>query len=127
MFATLHTNNASQTIDRIIDVFPAYQQNQVRSQLSNILICVLSQRLLPKIGGGRVPATEIMMNNSAVANVIRENKTYELPNIIHTSHTSGMFSLDSSLAQLVRTNQTRLEDAMLYVTDHDLFEGLLNR
>jgi len=127
VFATLHTNNASQTIDRIIDVFPAYQQNQVRSQLSNILICVLSQRLLPKIGGGRVPATEIMMNNSAVANVIRENKTYELPNIIHTSHTSGMFSLDSSLAQLVRTNQTRLEDAMLYVTDHDLFEGLLNR
>jgi twitching motility protein PilT len=127
VFATLHTNNASQTIDRIIDVFPAHQQNQIRSQLANILICVLSQRLMPKIGGGRIPAVEIMMNNTAVANVIRENKTYELPNIIHTSQTNGMISLDHSLAKLVKNNMVRLEDARMYVTDQDLFQGLLRR
>lgn len=127
VFATLHTNNASQTVDRIIDVFPAHQQNQIRSQLANILVCVISQRLLPKIGGGRIPAIEIMMNNNAVSNVIRENKTYELPNIIHTSQTAGMISLDHSLAQLVKTNQVRLEDVTMYVTDQDLFQGLLRR
>jgi twitching motility protein PilT len=127
VFATLHTNNAAQTIDRIIDVFPAYQQNQIRSQLANILVAVISQRLLPKIGGGRVPATEIMMMNTAVANVIRDNKTYELPNIINTSAAAGMISLDADLARLVRENQVRLEDAVMYVTDHDLFEGLIRR
>ncbi|MBX4191541.1 MAG: PilT/PilU family type 4a pilus ATPase [Candidatus Doudnabacteria bacterium] len=127
VMATLHTNNASQTVDRIIDVFPAHQQNQIRSQLANILICVISQRLLPKIGGGRIPAIEIMMNNNAVSNVIRENKTYELPNIIHTSQTSGMVSLDNSLAQLVKSNLVRLEDVTMFVTDQDLFQGLLRR
>ncbi len=127
VFATLHTNNAAQTIDRIIDVFPAYQQNQIRSQLANILVAVVSQRLLPKIGGGRVPAVEIMMNTSAVSNVIRENKSYELTNIIHTSAALGMVSLDADLARLVRSNQVKLEDAALYVSDHDLFEGLLRR
>ncbi len=125
VFATLHTNNASQTIDRIIDVFPAHQQNQVRSQLANILVCVLSQRLLPKIGGGRVPAVEIMLNSTAVANVIREDKTYELPNIIHTSQSNGMISLDHSLAKLVRNNEAKLEDVTMYVNDQDLFQGLL--
>jgi twitching motility protein PilT len=127
VLATLHTNNASQTIDRIIDVFPAYQQNQVRIQLASILICVLSQRLMPKIGGGRIPAVEIMMNNNAVSNVIRENKTYELPNIINTSQASGMNSMDHSLAALVRNNLARLEDVNLFVTDIDLFQGLLKR
>jgi len=127
VFATLHTNNASQTIDRIIDVFPSHQQNQIRSQLSNILLAVVSQRLLPKIGGGRLPATEIMLNNTAVSNVIREDKTYELPNIINTSGAEGMVSLDADLARLVRENQVRLEDALAYVTDHDLFEGLIRR
>ncbi len=127
VFATVHTNNAPQTIDRIIDVFPAHQQNQIRSQLSNILIAVVSQRLLPKIGGGRVPAVEIMMNNNAVSNVIRENKTYELPNIISTSQSSGMISLDHSLAKLVRGNMVKLEDVIRYVTDQELFKGLLRR
>lgn len=127
VFATLHTNNAAQSIDRIIDVFPAYQQNQIRSQLANMLLGVISQRLLPKIGGGRVPAVEIMMTTNAVANVIRDNKTYELVNIINTSSASGMISLDSDLAQLVRNNIVKLEDALAYVTDHDLFEGLLRR
>ncbi|MBI4363595.1 MAG: PilT/PilU family type 4a pilus ATPase [Candidatus Doudnabacteria bacterium] len=125
VFATLHTNNAAQTIDRIIDVFPAYQQNQIKAQLSNILLGVISQRLLPKIGGGRVPALEIMVVNTAVSNVIREGKIYELPNIIHTSASSGMISLDRYISTLVRENQVRVEDALPYVTDHDMFEGLL--
>jgi twitching motility protein PilT len=127
VFATLHTNNAPQTIDRIIDVFPAYQQNQIRSQLSNILIGVISQRLLPKIGGGRLPALEIMAVNPAVANVIREGKTFELPNIIHTSSGAGMIALDRSLAELVRQNLVRMEDVINYVVDHDTFEGFLRR
>ena len=125
VFATVQTNDAAQTIDRIIDVFPSHQQNQIRAQLSNILVAVISQRLLPKIGGGRVPAVEIMLNSNAVANVIRENKTYELPNIIHTSQSHGMISLDYSLAKLVRTNTCRLEDVIMFVSDHDLFQGLL--
>ncbi len=127
VFATLHTNDAAQTIDRIIDVFPAYQQNQIRSQLANILISVVSQRLLPKIGGGQVPAMEIMMNTTAVSNVIRENKTYELPNIIHTSSSEGMVSLDQSMAQLVKAGQVKIEDVLQFIVDHDTFEGLLRR
>lgn len=127
VFATLHTNNASQTIDRIVDVFPAHQQNQIRSQLASVLIGVVSQRLLPKIGGGRIPALEIMLNNNAVTNVIREGKTYELDNIIHTSGSSGMISLEYNLAELVKQNLVRLEDALLYVSDHDTFEGMLRR
>lgn len=127
VFATLHTNDAAQTIDRIIDVFPAYQQNQIRAQLANILVAVISQRLLPKIGGGRVPALEIMMKNNAVANVIRENKSYELPNIIHTSAATGMIALEHNLALLVRNNVVRLDDVMPFVADHDAFEGLLRR
>ena len=127
VFATLHTNNAAQTIDRIIDVFPAYQQNQIRSQLANILVGVMSQRLLPKIGGGRMPAMEIMITNNAVANVIREGKTYELPNIINTSASSGMVSLDKSLADLVRSNVVKVEDVLPYVSDHDTFDGILRR
>ena len=127
VFATLHTNNAAQTVDRIIDVFPAYQQNQIRSQLSNILVGIVSQRLLPKIGGGRIPAVEIMLLNNAVANVIRQGKAYELPNIINTSGASGMVSLDHSLAELVKNNTVKLEDAIAYAIDHDLFQGLLRR
>lgn len=127
VFATLHTNNAAQTIDRIIDVFPSHQQNQIRSQLSNILLAVVSQRLIPKAGGGRIPATEIMFNNTAVANVIREDKTYELPNIINTSAADGMITLDADLARLVRDNLVHLEDALNFVTDHDLFEALIRR
>ncbi len=125
VFATLHTNNAAQTIDRIIDVFPAYQQNQIRSQLSNILVSVISQRLLPKIGGGRVPAVEVMMMNNAVSNVIRENKTYELPNIIHTSAASGMVPLDHNLAELVKKGMVKVEAALPYVNEPDTFQGLL--
>jgi twitching motility protein PilT len=127
VFATLHTNDASQTIDRIIDVFPAYQQNQTRSQLSSILLGVISQRLLPKVGGGRLPAVEIMLNSNAVANVIREGKTYELPNIINTSMSQGMISLDRSLAQMVQKNLITIEDATLYASDPQALPGLIGR
>lgn len=127
VFATLHTNDAPQTIDRIIDVFPAYQQNQTRSQLSTILLGVVSQRLLPRVGGGRLPAVEIMLNNNAVANIIREGKTYELPNVINTSTAAGMISLDRSLAQMVQKNLVTLEDAVLYATDPDALRSLLGR
>lgn len=125
VFATLHTNNAAQTIDRIIDVFPAYQQNQIRAQLSNILLGVISQRLLPRIGGGRMPALEIMLNNNAVANVVREGKIYELPNIINTGASAGMISLDRYIAGLVKDNVVRVEDALPFVTEHEMFEGML--
>ena len=127
VFATLHTNDAAQSIDRIIDVFPADQQNQVRLQLSNILLGVISQRLLPKTGGVRVPALEIMTMNTAVSNIIREGKTHQLPNVIHTSTSSGMISMDRYLAELVRSNQVSLEEAQKYVVDLSLFEALIKR
>jgi twitching motility protein PilT len=125
VLATLHTNDASQTIDRVIDVFPAYQQSQIRSQLSNVLLGVVSQRLLPKIGGGRIPALEIMTNDTAVSNIIREGKTQQLPNVIHTSGSKGMISMDRYLASLVSQNVVKLEVALPYATDPNLFKGLL--
>lgn len=127
VLATLHTNDAPQSIDRIIDVFPASQQNQIRSQLANILVGVVSQRLLPRIGGGRTPAAEILMSNAAVKNVIREGRTYELANIIHTSSGEGMVSLDQALAQLVRKGQVKLEDALAYAMNAELFKSLVKR
>ena len=102
VFASLHTNSAPQTIDRIIDVFPENQQRQIRVQLSSILEGVVSQRLLPAIGGGRVPAVEIMKSSPAVRTVIREGKTHQLDNIMATSVELGMVSLDRALAQTVK-------------------------
>ncbi|MBI4050726.1 MAG: type IV pilus twitching motility protein PilT [Candidatus Doudnabacteria bacterium] len=127
VFATLHTNDAPQTIDRIIDVFPAHQQNQIRSQLSNILIGVVSQRLLRRVGGGRIPAIEIMLANTAVRNVIREGRTYELPNVIHTGSKDGMVSLDRSLADLVRKGLITFEDGLAYAGSPELFKTLVKR
>ncbi len=100
VLATLHTFNASQTVDRIIDIFPPFQQNQVRSQLSMILAAVISQRLLPKVGGGRVVAREIMIRNSAIANLIREQKIIQIKNVIETSYSDGMISLSRDIKDL---------------------------
>lgn len=125
VLATLHTNDAAQTIDRIIDVFPAYQQSQIRAQLSNVLLGVVSQRLLPRIGGGRLPSLEIMTNNTAVSNIIREGKSHQLPNVIHTSGGDGMISMDRYLANLVSQGQVKMEDALPYTSDQSLFKGLL--
>lgn len=112
--STLHTNNASQTIDRIIDSFPAGQQGQIRSQLSNSLIGIVSQRLIPKIEGGLVPAVEILIATPAVRNLIRENKTYEIDLVIETSAEMGMVSLNRSLSDLVRRREISLENAETY-------------
>ena len=127
VFATLHTNDAAQTVDRIIDVFPAHQQNQIRSQLANILTAVISQRLLPRIGGGRIPAVEIMMSTNALRNVIREGRTFEIPNIIHTGGNDGMIGMDKALADLVRGGLVKLEEAQAFAANEDLFKSLVRR
>ncbi|MEK7652204.1 MAG: PilT/PilU family type 4a pilus ATPase [Patescibacteria group bacterium] len=127
IFATLHTNDAAQSIDRIIDVFPPYQQTQIKSQLANVLLGVVSLRLLPKIGGGRIPAVEVLLANTAVRNMIREGKTYEMDNVVHTNADEGMVSLDHSLANLVSRGLVSTEDAMSYVKDRDFFQSLVSR
>lgn len=111
VFATLHTNSASQSVDRIIDVFPEHQQAQVRTQLANILEGVISQRLVPVIGGGRMAVVEVMLATAAIRNTIREGKTYQIDNIIATSGDVGMISLEKSLVNLVRDGKLTLEDA----------------
>lgn len=126
VFATLHTNDASQSIDRIVDVFPSEQQPQVRGQLANVLTGIVSLRLLPKIGGGRVPAYEIMVVNHAVRNVIRDGKMFEIPNIIHTSLEEGMVPLDKTLALLVKQGQVEFEIAQNFVLDNDYFLSLVS-
>ncbi len=127
IFATLHTNDAPQTIDRMIDVFPAHQQNQIRLQLANVLLGVVSQRLLPSLSGGRIPAIEIMFMNHAVENLIRENKTHQIDSVIETSLKEGMVSLDRSLADLVRQGAIAAEDAMAYAKNRDYFSMLVSR
>lgn len=127
ILATLHTNDTSQTVDRIVDVFPSHQQNQVRSQLANVLLGVVSQRLLPKVGGGRIPAIEIMINNHAVANLIRENKTYQIDSVIETSLRDGMVSLDKSLADLVQRGMITLDDAFTYSQNREYLQMLVGK
>lgn len=114
VFATLHTNDAGQTIERIIDSFPSEQQQQVRSQLANALSGVVSQRLLPWTSGGRIPAVEIMMATTAIRNVIREGNVHQVAGIIQTSSDVGMQTMDSSLQALVDAGAVRLEDARAY-------------
>jgi len=114
VLSTLHTNSSSQTIDRIIDSFPASQQNQVRSQLASTLIGIISERLVPRISGGRIPACEIMFANAAVKNLIREAKTYQIDLVIETSTQEGMSSLNRSLIDLVRKREISLETAETY-------------
>ena len=114
VFATLHTNSASQTIDRVIDVFPENQQPQVRAQLSNILEAVVAQRLIPLDKGGRRAVSEIMLKNSAVGNLIREGKTNQIDNVIRTSSDIGMISLEKSLVNLVREGVISVQKAQEY-------------
>lgn len=114
VFATLHTNSASQTIHRIVDSFPSGQQDQIRAQLSGSLLGVVSQRLVPRIKGGLIPACEIMFSSPAVANLIRENKIHELPLVIETSAEKGMISLNRALADLVKRRELSLENALNY-------------
>lgn len=114
VFATLHTNSASQTIHRIVDSFPPEQQSQIRAQLSGSLLGIVSQRLIPRIKGGLIPACEVMLNTPATANLIRENKIHELPLVIETSAEMGMISLNRALASLVKMKEISLENAINY-------------
>ncbi len=116
VLSTLHTNSAAQTIDRIIDSFPPGQQAQIRIQLALTLKGIISQRLLPQINGGRIPATEVLFSNTAVATNIREGKTHLIDSIIETSHDEGMISLESSLSSLVMSGTISLDTAKSYAT-----------
>ena len=117
VFSTLHTNSAAQTVHRIVDSFPAEQQNQIRAQLSGSLLGVVSQRLIPRISGGLIPACEIMITTPAVANLIRENKIHELPLVIETSTELGMISLNRYLANLVKNKEISLDNALSHSLD----------
>lgn len=127
VFATLHTNSAAQTIDRIVDSFPSSAQNQIKIQLAATLLGVVSQRLIPRIDGGRIPATEIMFANSAIRNLIREGKTYQINLVIDTSADEGMISLNKSLAGLVHKGEISLENAELYSSDSSELRELLEK
>lgn len=126
VFATLHTNSAAQTIDRIVDVFPREQQDQVKLQLSNVLGGVISQRLIPRMGGGRVLAYEVLTGTPAVRTTIREGKTHQIDNIIQTSAEYGMTSLEATLANLVRGGVISLEDARAYSIRPEEISRLVN-
>jgi len=111
VLATLHTNSAAQTIDRIIDQFPEHQQAQVRLQLSMTLGGIISQRLVPLLEGGRYPATEILLATSAVRTVVRDGKTHQIDNIIQTSAEIGMITMDKVLANLTQEGRISMETA----------------
>lgn len=127
VFATLHTNSAAQTIDRVVDVFPENQQMQIRLQLSNVLEGVLSLRLVPALGGGRVPATEILTATPAVRTLVREGKTHQIDNIIQTSAEFGMMTLESSLAESVKTGRIGIEVAQSFALRPEELNRLLKR
>lgn len=125
VFSTLHTNNAAQTIDRIIDSFPPAQQDQIRLQLSSSLLGVFSQRLIPRISGGRVPAYELLINNNAVSNLIREKRTHEINNVIETSSEQGMVDMNRSLVELVQKGEITMESAYQYSINPKALERML--
>lgn len=114
VFSTMHTNNAAQTIDRIIDSFDTRQQAQIRSQLAASLLGICSQRLIPRVSGGLIPAVEILINNSAVANLIREGRNHEIGSVLETSSEQGMIDLNRYLADLVRSGEITIENAYLH-------------
>jgi len=126
VFSTLHTNDAAQAIDRIIDVFPAYRQEQIRVQLAASLGAVIAQRLVPKMGGGMVAAFEILIANNPVRNLIREGKTNQLLNVITTSQQDGMCTLESSLVDLIRSEIVTYDDAMAISAHPKELERLLS-
>lgn len=125
VFATLHTNSASQSIDRMIDVFPPHQQPQIRSQLSNILMAIVSQRLIPQVGGGRIAAAEILVATPAVRNIIREGKTHQLEAVIQTGTEFGMQSMDKTLVNLVHNGTISYDDARMVAVDQDELDRLM--
>ncbi len=127
VFSTLHTNSAAQTIDRIIDTFPAAQQGQIRSQLASTLLGIVSQRLIPRLSGGRIPAYEVMITNSAIRNLIREDKIYQIDLVIETSIQEKMISLNRSLANLVKQGEISLKSAQQHSLNPNELATLLSR
>ncbi len=125
VLSTLHTNNAAQTIDRIIDSFPAEQQDQIRSQLAQSLLGIFSQRLIPRVTGGLVPAYELLINNNAISNLIREKRTHEIDVVIETGSESGMVDMNRSLLDLVRAGEITMESAYLYSMNPKALEQIL--
>jgi twitching motility protein PilT len=125
VFSTLHTNNAAQTINRIIDSFPAGQQDQIRVQLAASLNGIFSQRLIPRVEGGLIPAYELLINNAAVANLIREHRTHEIQTVIETGLEHGMIDMNRSLADLVRKGEITVENAFAYSINPKGLERLM--
>lgn len=125
VFSTLHTNNAAQTVDRIIDSFSANQQNQIRIQLAASLSGIFSQRLIPKISGGLVPAYELMINNTAVSNLIRDKRTHELNTVIETSSQDGMIDFNRCLVEKVNSGEITVENAYLFSFNPRSLEKML--
>lgn len=124
VLSTLHTNNASQTIDRIIDSFPAEQQGQIRLQLASSLLGIFSQRLIPRITGGRIPAYELLINNKAIANLIREKRTNEIDTVLETSSHEGMMDMNRCLIDLVQRGEISLESAYEYAINPKALEQM---
>ncbi|MCX6725142.1 MAG: type IV pilus twitching motility protein PilT [Candidatus Saccharibacteria bacterium] len=125
VLTTLHTNSASQSIDRMVDVFPPHQQPQIRSQLSNILMAICSQRLIPTIGGGRTVAAEILVVTPAVRNIIREGKSHQLEAVIQTGAEFGMQSMDKTLIGLIHSGAISYDDARTYAVDIEELDRLM--
>lgn len=125
VLATLHTNSASQSIDRMIDVFPPHQQPQIRAQLSNILMAICSQRLIPAIGGGRIAAAEILVATPAVRNIIREGKSHQLEAVIQTGAEHGMQSMDKTLVSLIHNGTISYDEARNYAVDLDELDRMM--
>lgn len=125
VYATLHTNDAAQTINRIVDSFPGSQQDQIRTQLASSLIAIFSQRLIPRIAGGLVPAYELLINNNAVANLIREKRAHEIYSVIETGLENGMIDMNRSLAQLVQRGEITVENAFLHSSNPKGLERLI--
>ncbi len=125
VFSTLHTNNAAQTIDRIIDSFPAEQQNQIRVQLAGALSGVFSQRLVPRISGGLIPIYELLIANNAVSNLIREKRTHEINTVIQTSSGEGMIDMNRSIVDLIRAGEITLENGYKHAFDPKVLEKML--
>jgi twitching motility protein PilT len=125
VFATLHTNSAAQSIDRMIDVFPPHQQPQIRAQLSNILMAICSQRLVPAIGGGRIAAAELLVATPAVRNIIREGKSHQLDAVIQTGAEYGMQSMDKTLVSLVHAGTITYDEARMVAIDLDELDRLM--
>jgi len=125
VFSTLHTNDAAQTVNRIIDTFPPEQQDQIRLQLAASLNGIFSQRLVPRVGGGLVPVYELLISNKAVANLIREKRTHELNTVIETGMKDGMIDMNRTLADLVSQGEVSVEDAYRFATNPKAFERLI--